>query len=389
MHFTKEILEPKQCAAIEPSLKHPTWVYRYRHPSRPWILSIATQGEAGSETFSLGGFRIVPAALANQPGFDNDREACRLADGMTKKVSWSKLTGIAAPLTKPVLGRLVGGKCVILPDEQSRVGHPNDTGLLDFAIDCMRDFESTAGMLLITGQDLGHGTMADGKTNSCAYINDRFKGSVFSDTSKPTGEGCFYTLKGGLKALDIPVAQSRVGLIGCGNIGGHVLARLTEEGATVAALESDPKKCQQLEARGVMAFRLDKRDEFLEQPFQALAVNANGGSLDATTIDAIIANPTIRFVTGCENLIMPDPKGAERLAAAGKIYCPPEMAGMMGYLTASEERLAGLAKKKFEIDTLFEAAKPLEAATAKVVGHMLKAGGKLTFEVAAKQVYGK
>src|SRR5690606_23320166 len=142
----------------------------------------ATHGEKGSGKLSLGGFRIVPEARAATPEFDPGREAIGLALGMEEKIFWSRLVKVAGPLGKGELHRVVGGKCVLLPTKVARVGEPDDRELLNFAIDAMKDFEDFSGVYLVTGQDLGHGTMSDGHTSSLEFLSSNFRGSVIADT---------------------------------------------------------------------------------------------------------------------------------------------------------------------------------------------------------------
>ena len=77
--------------------------------------------------------------------------------------------------------RIVGGKCVLLPSNDARVGKPRDRELLDFAIACLADCDQTAGIRITTGQDLGHGLMSDGRTQSLDYLNEGFPGSVVAN----------------------------------------------------------------------------------------------------------------------------------------------------------------------------------------------------------------
>ncbi|HEX5972061.1 MAG TPA: hypothetical protein VFY85_09055, partial [Gemmatimonadaceae bacterium] len=182
------VIEPAQAATLVPELtttEHPkVWVYRYEHPTAGWRLSIATHAEPGSDKLSLGGFRIAPEARTSAPGFDSDKEAIGLAIGMEEKVYWSRLIHVGGPLALRDRGRIVGGKCVLHPTPDSRVGQPRDFEMLDFAIACFTDVEARYGFCLTTGQDLGHGVMSDGHTQSLEYLNARFKGSVVADTSK-------------------------------------------------------------------------------------------------------------------------------------------------------------------------------------------------------------
>jgi hypothetical protein len=337
---------------------------------------------------SLGGFRIAPADRTNSEGYDNDREAMGLAVGMEEKIYWSRLIRAGGPLGLPQRERIVGGKCVLLPSPEARIGQPRDFELLDFAIAAFKDFESSSGILLTTGQDLGHGTMSDGRTPSLVYLNDRFKGSVLADTSRPTAEGNFHLLRGMLRAMGIGLPSARIALIGCGNIGMHLLRRLLNEGAEVIALEAVDARRAQVASLGVETFAPSQKGEFLRRPVDAIAVNASGGSLDAETVAAIAANPRTRIVCGCENLAMPDPAGVERLRHAETLYAPTEFGGMMGYLTAVEEYLSVAAGIDFDVETMLQAAGRLEVAGFEATDHAVESRYEVTFAAAVKRVFG-
>ena len=262
-----------------------------------------------------------------------------------------------------------------------------DVELLDFAITCFKDVESRGGFFLTTGQDLGHGTMSDGRTGSLAYVNARLKGSVVADTSKPTGEGNYHVLAGMLRGFDIPIERATVGLIGCGNIGMHILRRLRERGTTILALESNEARRDEVAALGIRAFAPAQKDDFLRQPMDAVVANAAGGSLDPHAVTRIGENERIRVVCGSENLVMPDhAAGAEMLRAAGKAYCPTELGGMMGYLTAVEQYLASAEGVPFRVESLLEAAVALDAAGYDAVRQLRARDFAVSFEVAVREV---
>ena len=343
------------------------WAYRYLEPTTGWRLSIATCAPPNSGKLSLGGFRIATDERTASPGFDSDREAISLAIGMDEKVHWSRLLGIGGPLALRHAATVVGGKCVLHPTPDARMGQPHDAELLDFAISCLLDAESRGGFSIITGQDLGHGIMSDGGTSSLQYLNARFKGSVVADTSRPTGEGNFVLLAAMLRALDISLEHATVGLIGCGNVGTRVLSRMRDAGVTVLAMDSSATRRAEIEAMGIRCFAPNEKPALLRAPIDALVVNAAGGSLDRESIALIVANPRLRSVCGSENLAMPDAvAGVESLRAARKAYAPTELGGMMGYLTALEEYLARVASVPFDIDTMVAAAThmadPIDAA---------------------------
>ncbi|HVE80216.1 MAG TPA: hypothetical protein VNA89_15225 [Gemmatimonadaceae bacterium] len=388
----KSVLEPAAAARIEPALAASTspdvWVHRYEGADSGWRLSIATHAEPGSGKMSLGGFRIAPEGRTDVPGYDNDREAIGLAIGMEEKIYWSRLLRVGGPLGVREAHRIVGGKCVLQPTADARVGRLRDRALLDFAIGCFRDFESGTGIHLTTGQDLGHGLMSDGVTPSLAYLNQRFRGSVLADTSKPTAEGNFHLLLGMLRAFGVAPEGARIALVGVGNIGRHLLGRLRALGARVEALEISPATRSALEESGVRAWPVEDKAAFLARPADAVVVNAAGGSLDRVAIDAVAANAEVKVVCGSENLAMPDPAGAAALLRARKVYAPTELGGMMGYLTAVEEYLSRREGKPFALDTLFEAACRLEVVGHAATSRVVAGGFRESFGEAVRAAFG-
>lgn len=388
----RSVLAPDAVRALEPSVAtslHPeVWVYRYEDERRGWLLSVATNAEPGSGNLSLGGFRIAPESRTAAPGYDNDREAVNLAVGMEEKVYWSRVLRVYGPLAESRIDRVVGGKCVLRPTPGSRVGEPGDRDLLDFAAACLRDVDASAGIHVTTGQDLGHGTMSDGHTSSLRYLADRFEGAVVADTSRPTGEGNYQLLVGMLDACGIAPADARIVLVGAGNIGRYILGRLAGSGATITTVEASEATREALSGAGVRALAPAAKLDALSEPVDAVLVNAAGGSLDAATVAAIAANPSIRIVCGSENLAMPDPSGEARLLEARKVYAHPELGGMMGYLTAVEEYLARRAGVPFDVETLITAARRLREVGATLTRRVVDVGYAESFQDAARAVYG-
>ena len=385
------LITPEDALKLVPelatSLNPRVWVYRFTDP-RGWTLSIATHAEPGSQKLSLGGFRIAPIERTGSAGFTTDREAIALAMGMQEKVHWSHVIRVGGPLALRDIKRIVGGKCVLAPTASSRVGQPDDAALLDFAIASFQEVERTARIHLTTGQDLGHGLMHDGRTQSLEYLNARYKGSVVADTSGPTGEGNFHVLHGMLRASHVPLAKATVALIGCGNIGMHIIERLREHGATILACESRADRRAELEALGIRTWGPEAKLAMLREPMDALVVNAAGGTLDRATVDACVANARLSVVCGSENLAMPDPSVQQLLQRARKAYAPTELGGMMGYLTAVEEYLAREAGVPFDIATLMRASEKLDEAGFKATERMRTGAFAETFEQAVTAIYG-
>lgn len=385
----RTILDPAAAATLVPELRatrNPrVWVYRYDHPSG-WRLSIATHAEPGSDKLSLGGFRIVPEERASMAGFDSDVEAIELAMGMEEKVYWSRLIGVGGPLARRDMSRIVGGKCVLRPTPDARVGQPRDRALLDFASACLNDCDDSAGIRITTGQDLGHGTMSDGRTASLDYLHRGFRGSVVADTSKPTGEGNYFVLVGMLRAFGLSVDEALIGLIGAGNIGMHIIERLRSRKSRLTVMEMRPERRDELKRMGVTVLTPSEKPQLLTMPIDALVVNASGGSLDTETIRAAAANRQLKVVCGSENLVMPEPRDSETLRLAGKAYCPTELGGMMGYLTAVEQYLADLEGVSFDPATLLTAAAELEETACQATRRMIDSGFAEDFAEAVQTV---
>jgi hypothetical protein len=386
------VLSPASCAALVPELatsRNPNvWVYRYQHPTEAWILSIATHAPPGSGKLSLGGFRIAPLERTESPGFTPDRESIALAIGMEEKVHWSRVIKVGGPLALRDLTRVVGGKCVLAPTPESRVGNARDAEMLTWAAECLNHCERSAGIHITTGQDLGHGKMHGGASGSLEFLHERFAGSVVADTSVPTGEGNYQILHGMLRAFGLPLEKSTVGLIGCGNIGMHIITRLrAHAGVTILACESREERRAELEAMGIRTWGPERKQEFLGLAMDALVVNAAGGTIDATAVAACAANARLKVVCGSENLVMPDHRGVETLRAARKVYAPTELGGMMGYLTAVEQYLAVIEGQTFEVATMLEAAKRLEIAGYETTARIIAGGHREDFETAVTAVY--
>jgi hypothetical protein len=306
--------------------------------------------------------------------------------GMEEKVYWSRVLHVGGPRARRDMTRIVGGKCVLQPTEESRVGQPRDFEMLDWAIECFKEMERESRAHITTGQDLGHGTMSDGRTASLKYLNARFAGSVVADTSLPTSEGNYNLLKGMLAAFGIQPPMAAVGLVGVGNIGKHICDRLREDGATVLAVESSPARRNELQKGGIRVWDVVNKLSMLREPIDALVVNAAAGSLDVDTITACVNNPRLKIVCGSENMAMKDPDGTHRLLAAKKIYCPTELGGMMGYLTAVEEYLAVKDGLRFEIRQMLEASKRLEVVGRQASSLVKSRGYEITFEEAAEEI---
>jgi hypothetical protein len=110
----------------------------------------------------------------------------------------------------------------------------------------------------------------------------------------------------------------------------------------------------------------------------ALVLNASGGSLCPDSVRISSGNQRLKVVCGSENLVMPNPENADLYRASRKAFCPTELGGMMGYLTAVEQYLAQVEGVPFDTEALFAAAGELErpayAATKYMLDHDFDVG---------------
>ncbi|MCB0310083.1 MAG: hypothetical protein KDD42_02535 [Bdellovibrionales bacterium] len=384
-----QVVDPFECKKIVPALTRAAWLYKFREPRYGWIMSLATHGEPHSGNLSLGGFRIAPDDRASLSTYSNDAEALGLAIGMEHKIAWARLIRAGGPLAVQHLDNIVGGKCVLLPSKGSRVGEPLDSVLLDFSIECFQKFERESGLSFNTGQDLGHGLLSDGCTYSLDYVHQRYSGCINTDTSMPTADGNLYMLLGMLKGLRIDLSQAKVGIIGCGKIGGRILEHLMHLNVDTAILECLPSRRQQLaESYACQIFSEEEHQKFFEMELDALVLNTNGGSLTRLTAQTIANNPRIKLLCGSENLPFADDSAKQILFDARKLYCPTELGGMFGFLAAAEVFYCSLEDKPFDMTTVLEATKRLEAVGREVVQHIVRNNYKIDFPTAVKAIYG-
>jgi hypothetical protein len=152
------------------------------------------------------------------------------------------------------------------------------------------------------------------------------------------------------------------------------------------AVEANPERRTEIEGLGVSAWSEDGKLEMLREPMDALVVNAAGGTLDAETIAACVANPRMKVVCGSENMAMKDAEGPAKLLAAKKVYCPTELGGMMGYLTAVEEYLAVRDGLRFEVRQMLESSKRLEVVGRQATSLIRSRNYGIDFEAAAEEI---
>jgi hypothetical protein len=148
----------------------------------------------------------------------------------------------------------------------------------------------------------------------------------------------------------------------------------------------NPQRRAALEKSGIPAWPPEEKAAFLGEPMDALVVNASGGTLDTASVQAGAANRRLKVICGSENLVMPEPRDADRYRQARKVYCPTELGGMMGYLTAVEQYLAQSAGEEFTIASMLEAAEGLQDPAFRATRHMRENDFAMGFEAAIEAV---
>ena len=128
------------------------------------------------------------------------------------------------------------------------------------------------------------------------------------------------------------------------------------------------------------AWPAEEKGAFLDEPFDAIVVNAAGGTLDLATCERIARNERVRIVCGSENLTMPDAQGTEVLLKGRVAFAPTELGGMMGYLTAVEEYLARRDGKAVSLDAVLTAARRLELVGREAMEGVVASGYTRSFE---------
>jgi len=151
-------------------------------------------------------------------------------------------------------------------------------------------------------------------------------------------------------------------------------------------VEMNAKRRASLRLSKVETWPPEKKEAFLREPMDALVVNASGGSLDSASVRASSGNSRLKVICGSENLVMPEPGDAEHYRKAKKAYCPTELGGMMGYLTAVEQYLSRSAGERFSIDSMLEAAGGLQDPAYRATRYMREKDFSVDFESAIQAV---
>jgi leucine dehydrogenase len=245
------------------------------------------------------------------------RDALRLSRAMTFKSAVAELP-------------LGGGKGVImLPPDRALSPQRRRDVLHDFG-----DAVDSLGGRYVTAEDVGTGardmTVIAGQTRHVSGLSRRRGGS---------GDPSPWTALGVHVAIEVSCAQAlgsaslkgrSVAVVGLGNVGGRLAARLAKAGAKLVAADVNPARralADQLGARWTSPARA------LTADVDVVAPCALGGVLDDETVPALRAP----VVAGAANNQLADDRIADLLHARGILWAPDFVANAGGIANISVE----------------------------------------------------
>lgn len=268
-------------------------VTQFDKPTGTWIFICIHDNSLGPST---GGTRI----LSYPTPADGLRDGMRLAEGMTHK--WAAVD----------LG--FGGAKAVLAIPGPISGDARRGLLRRYA----RLIEILGGSFL-TGEDMGI-TSEDMEYMSrhTSYLHGFDESGKKVDPSPFTARGVVSAIKAALahRFGDPSVSGKRVLVQGTGNVGGHLVRMLAEEGAQLVVDDIDPDRARDL-ADEVGALVLDNGDCY-STPCDIFAPCAVGAILNKETIPKL-ACP---IVVGSANNQLAEPGDVERLRDRKILYAP-------------------------------------------------------------------
>ncbi|WP_117000026.1 Glu/Leu/Phe/Val dehydrogenase dimerization domain-containing protein [Desertimonas flava] len=130
------------------------------------------------------------------------------------------------------------------------------------------------------------------------------------------------------------LAGRRVGVVGVGKVGRHLVDLLVAGGAEVVATDVASSARESVAGRHPRVEWLDDAEAVMTADVDIVAPCALGGAIHAGNIDRIVAP----VVCGAANNQLADDGLAERLAARGVTYCPDYVVNAGGVIQVADER---------------------------------------------------
>ncbi len=201
--------------------------------------------------------------------------------------------------------------------------------------------------LYATGPDVGTSS-ADmdvvGETGA-PYVRARTPAAGGTgDSSAPTALGVFCGMKTTIEYLDgdPSLRDKRVLVQGAGGVGGALIERLSDAGATV--LFSDPSQVAIRRFRDQAGLEFIAPEQVFDVPCDVFSPCALGGVLDRDTIPRL----RCRAVVGGANLQLAQAQDVELLAARGILYAPDFVVNVGGAMAVTGMESLGWTREQAE-----------------------------------------
>lgn len=225
-----------------------------------------------------------------------------------------------------------GGKAVILADPATKTP--------ELLRAYGRVVESLGGRY-VTACDVGtYVTDMDIVAETSQYVTGR------SPSAGGAGDSSVLTAFGVYRAMHAAASHvwgtdslegRRIGIVGVGKVGRHLVAHAEREGATVIATDVDPAAIDRIRREHPNVTLLDDAEAVMCADVDVVSPCALGGSVHADNVDAI----TAAIVCGGANNQLAEESLADRLAARGVTYCPDYVVNAGGVIQVADERLPG------------------------------------------------
>ncbi|MCI4665444.1 MAG: amino acid dehydrogenase [Neomegalonema sp.] len=299
----------------------------------------------------LGGCRIRR--------YDSDDAALtdvlRLSRGMTFKAALAALP-------------LGGGKSVILADAE--------TEKTEAMMRAMGQAVERLGGRYIAAEDVG-ATPADMDAMAVETSHVSGLSTGVGDPAPWTAKGVFLCLNAVVEHIlgRSDLKGLRVAVKGLGAVGGRLAMLLSEAGAELIVADLDPARAAQF-AADTGATQV-ATSEIAHQAADVYAPCALGGEFDATTIPKLGA----QIICGAANNQLAADADADRLSAAGHIYCPDYLVNAGGLISVSRTAIGmSDARAEAKLAALPETLKMLLDRTGPNGGHLAIAADAIVRE---------
>jgi valine dehydrogenase (NAD+) len=261
---------------------------------------------------ALGGTRFYPYATED----DAIHDLLELSRGMAYK---NALAGLD----------LGGGKAVIWGDPEQLKTEP--------LLRAYGRFVQSLGGRYITACDVGtYVPDMDVVARETSYVTGRSEehGGA-GDSSVLTAWGVFQGMRAAAEhAWGTPSLQGRrVGVVGVGKVGRHLIRHLVEEGAAVVATDVNERAMEWTRTHHPEVDLVDDETKLITSGIDIYAPCALGGALNDETVPLL----TARVVAGAANNQLAHPGVGKALADRGIMYVPDYVVNAGGVIQVADE----------------------------------------------------